>query len=149
MIPSEPLNTSSALAPAEINPNKQCEQCKEAVGGRSQATVQSLYYKQLLLSRFKIHFAATCKGIGKTKISRFERNVAVSICSDLQNTGKRTWGAQSLQWLQKTRTQENRFKILENHMPCATSPYWSRGSLAQQRAVSQGRKKKKIHMKTN
>ena len=133
----------------KLNPTSTANNAKKPLEDVASATVQSLYYKQLLLSRFKIHFAATCKGIGKTKISRFERNVAVSICSDLQNTGKRTWGAQSLQWLQKTRTQENRFKILENHMPCATSPYWSRGSLAQQRAVSQGRKKKKIHMKTN
>jgi hypothetical protein len=42
MIPSEPLNTSSALAPEEINPNKQCEQCKEAVGGRSQRNCTKL-----------------------------------------------------------------------------------------------------------
>ena len=103
MILSEPLTISSALASEEINPTISANEAKKPLEDVASATVQSLYYKQLLLSRFKIHFAATCKGIGKTKISRFERNVAVSICSDLQNTGKRTWGAQSLQWLQKTR----------------------------------------------
>jgi hypothetical protein len=103
MIISEPLSISSALASEEINPTISANEAKKPLEDVASATVQSLYHKQLLLSRFKIHFAAICKGIKQDEMPRLERNVAVSMCSDLQSTGKMTWDAQSPQWLQKTR----------------------------------------------
>ena len=57
MIQSEPLATSSALASEEIKPNEHCEQCKEAVGGRSQRNCTKLVPQAAttkLLSRFKL-----------------------------------------------------------------------------------------------
>jgi hypothetical protein len=38
-----------------------------------------------------------------------ERNVAVSIWNVLQNTGEKTWSALSLERLQETRTEKDRF----------------------------------------
>jgi len=67
MILSEPLAISSALASEEINATISANEAKKPLEDVASATVQSLYHKQLLLSRFKIHFAAIYKGINKTK----------------------------------------------------------------------------------
>jgi hypothetical protein len=109
MIQSEPLATSSALASEEIKPNEHCEQCKEAVGGRSQRNCTKFVLQTATLSRFGIHFATTCKCIKMTEISRLERNVAVSIWNVLQNTGEKAWSAWSLERLLETRTKKDRF----------------------------------------
>jgi hypothetical protein len=146
MIPSEPLNTSSALAPEEINPNKQCEQCKEAVGGRSQRNCTKLVLQTATTGPFRD-----------------------TLCSDMQmykNDGNITLGAQRCRFDMERPAKYRReglerleprtaagnshrkgpfFKInFEDHMPCAASPYWSLDSLAQQRAVSQRRKTKRF-----
>jgi len=128
MIQSEPLATSSALASEEIKPNEHCEQCKEAVGGRSQRNCTKFVLQTATLSRFGIHFATTCKCIKMTEISRLERNVAVSIWNVLQNTGEKTWSAWSLERLQETRTKNDQKRshamrgesILVSGLACTT-----------------------------
>jgi len=77
----------------KLNPTSTANKAKKPLEDVASATVQSLYYKQPLLGRFGIHFAATCKCIKMTEISRLERNVAVSIWNVLQNTGEKGLGA--------------------------------------------------------
>jgi len=110
MIQSEPLATSSALASEEIKPNEHCEQGKEAVGGRSQRNCTKLVLQTATTGPFR---DTLCSDM---QMYKNDGNITLGAqrCRfDMERPAKyrreRTWSAWSLERLQETRTEKDRF----------------------------------------